>query len=361
MSRGIDMSNVNIVVGGNGGNAFDLGDVPKMKMSGIKKTAILLLTLGEDLAPEVLRKLDKEQIKKIGVELASIEPVKSDERQEVINEFISINNKGDYLLEGGMPYTQKLLTSALGEKESSALIEGIKYEAYTKVFTSARNADVGKLLNCLKDESPQTIAIVLHHIQQNKAGKILSQLPLDMKCKVSERLGSISKISPSLIKSVDKALEKKLNDLTSKTSNNLDGVESLVGVLSNVSRKTEKEILAALDETNPQLAQAIRDNMFVFEDIVNLDGLTIQRILRELDLGLVALAISNADEAIQNAILSNQSKKAAESLKDEISMLGVVKISKMEEAQSEILSIMRRLESEGAISLAKGGGDEYIV
>lgn len=354
------MSNVNIVVGG--GNAFDLGDVLKSsKLSGVKKTAILLLTLGEDLASDVLRKLDTNQIKKVGVELASIEPVNSDERVDVLQEFASINAKGDYLLEGGFPYTQKLLTSALGEKESSILLEGIKYEAYTKVFTSARNAEVSKLYNCIKNESPQTIAIVLHHIQQNKAGKLLSAFPMEMRLEISERLGTISKISPSLVQSVDKALDKKLKDLSSKSSTSVDGVESLVGVLSNVSRKVEKDILTALDASNPALAQAVRDNMFVFEDIVNLDDLTMQRILRELDLGVVALALSGVDESIKNVIFTNQSKKAAESLQDEISMLGVVKTNKMEEAQSDILNIMRRLETEGAISLAKGGSDEYFI
>lgn len=344
------------------GNAFDLGNIPKVrKVTGAKKAAVLLMTLGADVSASIIKNLSDKKIQRIGVEIANINTVNARERREILQEFIELNKGKEFVLEGGIAYAQTLLNGALGNQRANKLLEGIKYDAYTKLFMTARKAEPEQILACIQGESPQTIAIILAHIQPDKAATILSELPDKIKNEVSLKIGATSSVSPSVIKAIDKAVEVKLSKLGQREIENSGGVDSLVDILSNVDRKTEKSIIQYIEERNLELAEEIKSNMFIFDDIVRLENTVVQRILKEINVKDIAFALKGANKEVANVIFRNQSQRASQALREEIEMLGKVKISQVEEAQQNIVNVIRRLEDAGEITLTRGSDDEFIV
>ncbi|MGX4600746.1 flagellar motor switch protein FliG [Faecalimicrobium sp. JNUCC 81] len=344
------------------GNAFDLGDIPKVrKVTGSRKAAVLLMTLGTDISADIIKNLTDKKIQKIGVEIANIHTVRSRERREILQEFIELNKGKEFVLEGGIDYAKSLLNGALGNQRANKLLEGIKYDAYTKLFMSARRAEPEQILSCIQGESSQTIAIILSHIQPDKAAVILSELPEKIKNEVSLKIGSISSISPNIIKAIDKAVEYKLSRLGQREKESSGGVDSLVDILSSVDRKTEKSIINYIEQKDSELAEEIKSNMFIFDDIVRLDNTAIQRILKEVNVKDIAFALKGSSKDVANVIFKNQSQRASQALKEEIDLLGKVKISQVEESQQTIVNIVRRLEDEGAITLSRGSDDEFVM
>lgn len=344
------------------GNAFDLGDIPKVRqVTGSRKAAVLLMTLGTDVAAGIIKNLSDKKIQKIGVEIANISTVNARERREILQEFIELNKGKEFVLEGGIDFAQSLLNGALGNQRANKLLEGIKYDAYTKVFMAARKAEPEQILACIQGESSQTIAIILSHIQSDKAATILSELPDAIKNEVSLKIGATSSVSPAVIKAIDKAVEAKLSKLGQREIENSGGVDSLVDILSSVDRKTEKSIIAYIEERNNELAEEIKANMFIFDDIVRLENTAIQRILKEVNVKDIAFALKGSSKEVSNAIFKNQSQRASQALKEEIDLLGKIKISQVEEAQQNIVNVIRRLDDAGEITLSRGSDDEFII
>jgi flagellar motor switch protein FliG len=226
---------------------------------------------------------------------------------------------------------------------------------------SARKADVEHILHAIHDESPQTMAIILANIQPEKAAQVLIELPEKLQHEVALKIGSISNLSPAVIKTIDAALEKKI-DMTDKIDMETSGgVDTLVDILVNVDRKTEKSIITSIEERDFTLADQIKANMFVFEDIVKLDNLSIQKILKEVNLKDLAFALKAAGVQVAEVIYRNQSRRAAEALQEEIDLLGPIKISQVEEAQQNIVNVIRKLEEEGVITITRSAEDEFIM
>ncbi|RDY29055.1 flagellar motor switch protein FliG [Romboutsia weinsteinii] len=344
------------------GNAFDLGSIHKNnKVSGAKKAAVLLMSLGNDVASSIIKNLPEKQIQRIGVEIANIHTINASDRRTILKEFVEMNKEKEFILEGGMDCAKSIINGALGNQKGDKILEVIKYDAYTKIFMSARKADVDKILNCIQGESAQTIAIILAHIQSEKSAQILCKLPEKLQEEVALKVGSMSNISPAIIRAVDITLEKKLNDSGSTEIDSSNGVDSLVEILTNVDRKTEKNILSFLESKNNSLAEKIKSSMFVFEDIANLDSISIQKVLKEVNLKDIAIALKGSPEEVSETIFKNQSQRASQVLREEIYLLGSVKVSQVEESQQNIVSIVRRLDSEGAITLVRSPEDELVV
>ena len=343
------------------GNAYDLGDIKKESISGARKAAVLLMTIGVELSSQILKNLSDKQIQKIGVEIASLHKVTADERRRILTEFLDARKSKDFTIEGGIDYAKSLIQGSFDDSKASKLMEGINYEAYTKVFTSARKADANQILSCLQGESAQTIAIVLAHIQPEKSAQIICNLNEELQREVSLKLGSIDRISSVAIKAVDKVLEEKLSSISNKKVGQTNGFDNFMDILSKVDGKTEKNIMEFLEVKNIILAEKIKANMFVFEDILGLDNNSIQKILKDVDLKDVAIALKGSSNEISEVIFKNQSSRAAAALKEEISLLGPVKISQVEEAKRNIVKVVRNLEQEGAISISKGAGEDFVV
>lgn len=340
--------------------AYDLKKISSKNISGSKKAAVLLMTLGADISSNILKKLSDKQIQKIGVEIANINNVTAEERKIILKEFLNERKSNNFAIEGGIDYANFLLKGAFDENKVNKLMEGIRYDAYTKVFITARKADAKTIKACILGESPQTIAIILAYIQPEKSAEILSSLDEKLQREVALKLGTISKISPIVIKAVDNVLSKKLK---SKKTGNVDesrGVDNLLNILPKVDGKTERNIINYLEHENNMLANEIKANMFTFEDIVNLDRIAIQKVLKNVNIKDVAIALKDSDENILNVILQNQSTRAAEELKEEIELLGKVKVSQVDEAKRKIVNVVRQLEKDGVIS-SKEAEEEILV
>jgi len=332
------------------------------KLTGIQKAAILFITLGPDASSGIIKKLPEKDIQKITYEIANIVSVKADQRQSILDEFMEMNKAKDFLLEGGVDYARNLLSKALGTSRAKEILDKVMEETQQyRPFSIARKADAHQLLNVISNEHPQTIALIMCYMQPDKAAQIMSALPLDLQSEVSYRIATMSSISPMVIKEIEKVLNGKLSSVIRTDSTVVGGIESLVDILNQVDRTTEKNITEGLEREDAELAEKIKESMFVFEDIITLDDVSIQRILREIDTKDLSLALKGCSEEVANSIFKNQSKRAAASLKEDMEFLGPVRLMDVEKAQQKIVGILRRLDEAGEIVLSRGGEDAIIV
>ncbi|ABS33217.1 MULTISPECIES: flagellar motor switch protein FliG [Clostridium] len=332
------------------------------KLTGVQKAAILFITLGPEASAGIIKKLPDSEIQKITYEIANITSVKSELKQDILEEFIQINKAKDYILEGGFEYAKNLLGKALGSQKAIEILDKVTEATQQfRPFAIARKADPSQLLNTISNEHPQTIALVLCYMQSDKAGQILSSLPEDLQSEVAYRIATMSATSPMVVKEIEKVLDSKLSSVVRSDATTIGGVQTIVEVLNQVDRTTEKNITEGLQREDAELAEKIKESMFVFEDIITLDDVAIQRVLREVETKDLALALKGSSEEVANVIFRNQSKRAASSLKEDIEFLGPVRIMDVEKAQQGIVSIIRRLDEAGEIVISRGGEDAIIV
>jgi flagellar motor switch protein FliG len=332
------------------------------KLTGIQKAAILFITLGPDASSGIIKKLPEKDIQKITYEIANITSVKAEQRLAILDEFMGMNKAKDFLLEGGVEYARNLLSKALGSQRAKDILEKVMEETQQyRPFSIVRKADAHQLLNVMSNEHPQTIALIMCYMQPDKAAQIMSELPLDLQSEVSYRIATMSSISPMVVKEIEKVLNGKLSSVIRTDSAVIGGIDSLVDILNQVDRTTEKNITEGLEREDAELAEKIKESMFVFEDIITLDDVSIQRILREVDVKDLSLALKGCSEEVANSVFKNQSKRAAASLKEDMEFLGPVRLMDVEKAQQKIVGILRRLDEAGEIVLSRGGEDAIIL
>lgn len=332
------------------------------KLNGTQKAAILFITLGPEASSGILKKLPESEIQKVTYEIANIASVSSEQREKILNEFLETNKAREYIVEGGMDYARALLSKALGSQRASEILSRVSEASQQyRPFSIARKADASQLLNVLNNEHPQTIALILCYLQPDKAGQVLSELPEDVQSDVAFRIATMSNTSPMVVKEIEKVLDGKLSSIVRTEMTSLGGVETLVDILNQVDRTTEKNITEGLEREDEELADKIKSSMFVFEDIITLDDVSIQRVLREVEAKELTLALKGCSEEVANTIYKNQSKRAAASLKEDMEFLGPVRIMDVEKAQQKIVSVIRRLEEAGEIIISRGGEDAIII
>lgn len=334
----------------------------KEKLTGVQKAAILFVTLGPDASAQILKKLPESEIQKITFEIANMPKIKKDIRNDVLQEFVDLNKAKDYIVEGGFEYAKSLLSKALGTQRALEIIDKVsEITQQYRPFGIARKADAHQLLNLVINEHPQTIALILCYLQSEKSAQILSGLPEELQSDVARRLATMNNTSPLVIEEVESILQKKLSNVVRSDFATIGGIKTLVDILNNVDRGTEKSILEELDRQQPELAEKIRESMFVFEDIITLDNASIQRVTREVDPKDLALALKGSSEEVSNIIFSNMSKRAGQTLKEDIEFMGPVRLVDVEKAQQSIVAIIRRLDEAGEIMISRGGEDAIIV
>lgn len=334
----------------------------KDNLTGVQKAAILFITLGPDASAPILKKLPESEIQKITFEIANMPKLKRDIKFEVLQEFVDLNKAKDYIIEGGFDYAKNLLSKALGSQRAMEIIEKVsEITQQYRPFGIARKADAHQLLNLIINEHPQTIALILCYLQADKAAQILSGLPEELQSDVAKRVATMNNTSPIVIEEVEAILQKKLSNVVRSDFATIGGVRTLVDIINNVDRGTEKSIMEELDRDEPELADKIRESMFVFEDIMTLDNASIQRIIREVDPKDWALALKGSSEEVSNIVFTNMSKRAAQTLKEDIDFLGPVRLVDVEKAQQAIVAVVRRLDEAGEIMISRGGEDAIIV
>jgi len=333
----------------------------KTEYSGREKAAMLLISLGPDKSAEIFKHLKEEEIEQLTLEIANIRSVSPDEKERILDEFYQICLAQEYIAEGGIGYAKDILEKALGAQKAVDIINKLTVSLQVRPFDFVRKTDPSQLLNFIQGEHPQTIALILAYLKPHQASVVLSALPQDKQADVARRIATMDRTSPDVIKEVERILEKKLSSLVTEDYTAAGGVQSIVDILNSVDRGTEKFIMETLEIEDTDLAEEIKRRMFVFEDILTLDGRSIQRFLREVDNNQLAVALKGATDDVQKLIFSNMSKRLSEMIREDLEFMGPVRLKDVEESQQKIVNIIRKLEDAGEIVISRGGGDEIIV
>ena len=330
-------------------------------MTGKQKAALLLISLGPEVSAAIYKHLNEDEIERLTLEISGVKKVEANVKEEIIEEFHNIALAQDYISQGGIGYAKTVLEKALGKDHAQAIINRLTSSLQVRPFDFARRADPSQILNFIQNEHPQTIALILSYLEAEQAGMILSALPQEMQADIAKRIATMDSTSPEVISEIEAVLERKLSSTVMQDHTETGGVDAVVEVLNGVDRTTEKTILDALEIQDPELAEEIRKRMFVFEDIVTLDNRSIQRIIRDCENEDLILSLKVSSEEVKEVLFRNMSQRMAESFQEEIEVMGPVRLKNVEEAQSRIVSTIRRLEELGEIIIARGGGDDIIV
>lgn len=326
-----------------------------------QKAAQVVIALGVDIASGIYKHLQEDEIEKLTYEITQQESIPPDVTDQVIDEFYGLCVAQKVYIEGGVSYAKNVLEKAFGVQQGNALLERVTKTLRTKAFEFVRKADYKNLLNMIVNEHPQTIALILSYARPDQASSIISELPKSIRVDVVERIAKMDRTSPEIVRQVERILEKKFQSVLSFDLLEVGGINYIAEIMNNIDRGTEKYIFDELSKTDHKLSEEIRKRMFIFEDIVILDPMSIQRFLREIDTKEMSIALKGANKDVSDLIFENMSQRMGETVKSEMEFLHNVRVRDVEEAQQKIVAIIRRLEEEGEIVTSKGGKDEIIV
>lgn len=331
------------------------------EVNGIKKAAILMISLGPETSAEIMKMLPDSYIQKVSYEIANIDYVKPEEREGIIEEFMDMTQAREYILDGGIDYAKDLLNKALGPQRAKEVIDMLnQIQLREKPFDIARKADTAQLTTLLLSEHPQTVALILSYIQPEKAANVLAEFPEEEQVEIAERIGTMSGTTPAIIDRIEKVIESKFSSYIENDTETVGGVHTLVEILNVVGRSTEKAIVNELEKTQPELADEIKASLFTFEDIVTLSNSDVQKVLRDVEHDDLVMALKGVSESLREFVFGNVSSRAAESLREDIEFLGPARLSVVEEAQQKIVSVIRRLDDQGEIYIRRGEQDAIV-
>lgn len=331
------------------------------ELSGAQKAAILLLKLGQDHSSKVMKLLGDAEVTQITAEIVKAQTIRKEDSDLALTEFAALVVAGDHVSSGGLAAAQKLLEASLGEHRAAEILESLKQSLTKAPFEFLRNADPRQILNFLSSEHPQTIALVLAHVNPDIASMVVGGLPEDLQRDVSVRIATLDQSSPEVIAMLESQLERRLSSVVKSQASAAaaDGVQTLIEILNRSDRATERSIFEGLEHHNEELADEVRSRMFVFEDIVTLDDRAVQLVLRQVDAKELATALKGVRAEVKQKIMRNMSERAAQNLEEEIVLLGAVKMKTVEEAQGAIVRVIRALEESGQVVVTRGT-DEYV-
>jgi len=323
--------------------------------TGRRKTAVFLVTIGMDTAAEIFKYLKEDEIETLTFEITRLDAVEPDLKDAVLQEFHELIMANQFISTGGIDFARELLEKSLGSQKAIDIINRLTSSLQVRPFDFIRRTDPALFLNVIQAEHPQTIALVLSYLEPVKASIILQNLPYDLQGEVARRIAIMDITSPEVLREVERVLEKKLSALSGEDLYS-GGVDSIVDIINHLAdRASEKHILKAIENIDPELAEEIKRRMFLFEDIVMLEDRSIQRALREVDSRELAIALKGANAKVQDKIFKNISKRAVTMLKEDMEYIGPVRLTDAEECQQKIVSIIRHLEDRGEIVIARAG------
>ncbi len=329
----------------------------KGRLSGEEKAAILLRAIGEDAAAEVMRHLDPKDIRKIGSHMANVSNISAEEETEVLKEFGGAAQGGDIGFEGKQ-YIKAILNKALGNEKASRIMDSLTTMSYPGI-EALKWLDSKTVANLMKNEHPQTIAVVLSQLDSEPSSQVLAALPEHLQTDVALRLATMEEVAPEVLSGLSESLQESLAGATTAKAMNVMGPKVIADILARLDKTTEGTIMSSLTERNPALAEAIRSLMFVFDDLVKLDDRGMQEILKEVSKEDLPLALKAAGPDVRDKIFRNMSRRAAEMIREDMEARGPAKLSDVERAQQNILKTCRKLEEEGRVVIG-GGGEELI-
>lgn len=331
------------------------------RIAGAKKAAVLLMTLGAQDASQVLRHMRRAEVESITVEIANMKRVERDVQSEILSEFYHLSRADSEITEGGIDLAREMLEKAFDSQRAGEIIHRLTNFLQRRPFDSLRKADAGQIMSLVLNEHPQTIAVILAYIDPTQASQVLSTLPPELQSDVARRIALMGRAAPEVIKEIETLVDRKLSNMAAEEVTGAGGISAIVPILNNTDRASERTILARLEEYDRELAEEIRNRMFVFENIVQIDDRAIQKVLRRIDNKTLATALKGTPPEVSAKVMRNLSQKAAELLKEDIDVLGPVRIRDVEQSQRDIVNIIRQLEDQGELAISRGGADDDFV
>ncbi|MCP9478569.1 flagellar motor switch protein FliG [Marisediminitalea aggregata] len=330
------------------------------KLEGVEKAAILLLSLSEEDAAQILKHLEPKQVQKLGAEMARIDDMTQAKITAVHNNFIDEIQNYSTIGFQSQDFVKRALTAALGEDKAANLIDQILMGSGAKGLDSLKWMDSKQVASIIRNEHPQIQTIVLSYLEPEQSAEILSQFPEKVRLDLLMRVANLEEVQPAALQELNEIMEKQFAGQAGTQAAKMGGLKSAADIMNYLDTNIEGQLMDAIREQDEELSQQIQDLMFVFDNLVDVDDRGIQAILREVQQDSLLKAIKGADEELKNKITANMSKRAAEMLVDDLEALGPVRISEVETAQKEILSVARRLADAGEIMLGGGGGEEFL-
>ncbi len=331
--------------------------------SGLHKAAILMVLLGEDAASEIYRHLPQEEVEQITQEIATISQVEPQAGLAVLEEFDKLILTGDFITQAGMEYANKVLVKAFGKEGAEDLLRQVSQAAElsgTKL-DSLRQADPQQLAKFIEGEHPQTIALILAHLEAKQASIVLMKLPPELRAEPIKRLAQLRQFSPEMAQRVAVVLHKRLEALGEQSRRAYAGLKGVADLMNRLDVAVGKTILESIEGEDPKLALSIRNLMFTFEDLLTVPETGIRDLLGQMDKKTLATALRGASEELKNYIFKSMSSRAVEMLKEDMEVLGPVKTKEINKAQLEAVAVARKLEAEGKLTLTPEGEDEFVT
>lgn len=330
---------------------------------GIRKAAILLITLGEQTCGEILKQMDEEEVQAIGREVARLSSITSEQAESLLEEFYQMTVAHDYVLKGGLDYARKILFNAFGPEHAKKMLDRLVKTLGSEMssFDALQKADPQQVAKFIHNEHPQTIALVLSHLNPSQAAGLLISLPPEMRSDVALRMANLDQISPEIISKIASIIGMKLKALGEFSREAYGGVRAVSEMFNRLDSGTSKEVLETMEQSHPTLVETIRHLMFVFEDLLLLGVAAVKEILAKVDRKVLTIALKGTSDQLKDHFLQQMSQRGSEMLREDMDALGPIKIKEVEAAQQQIIAVVRQLESEGVISLKGTVGEQYVV
>jgi flagellar motor switch protein FliG len=329
-------------------------------MTGPQKTAVLCLALGEKFTGEVFKRLDRREIARISKAMMEMETVPKEQVEEVVREFNDSMQVGKDMVTGGPEQVRKMLSKTLDSDTAKYIMETLELDTGPTPFQELVNVSPRILAQILRNEHPQTLALILGHLHPDQAAELLQNLPSGVRAEVLMRLSRLEAVAEDMLLEVDKVLQNQLIAMGGKEGKKVGGITSVAEILNAVDRATEEEVLSEIEEESAQMAEDIRNLMFVFEDIKALDDRAIRELLKEVSNEELTQALKGASEELRDKFFKNLSERAATMIQEDLEIMGPIRLAEVEAAQQNVVKTVRRLEAEGKIAIGRGGGDVFI-
>ena len=330
------------------------------KLTGPKKAAILLLALGEEGAAEIVKNLEDSEIQQVGYYMARFTDVTPEELDVVLEEFYQ-KNSGEgsgFIINASGDFVKNTLSKALGSDRAKDLVDNLSANVEESALESLKWLDPKAIANFITHEHPQTIALILAHLEDpEQTAVVLKELPENLQADVVYRMAILESIQPGVVSEIDEVLSREMQAAGAMGTSKVGGIEAVAEMLNSLDKSTETRILATIEESNPDLAEQIRELMFTFEDMVLIDSRGMQLILKEIPQDELIMALKTASDSIKELIFSSMSQRASEMLREDLEVLGPVKISDVERSQQNMVKISRRMEEEGKVVIGGRGGE----
>jgi len=333
--------------------------ITEKELSGVEKAAVLLLSLGEELASEIMKHLGPEEVQKLIDQMTKMDGLSQESFTQVAGEFQK--EMESTIVFGGKEYVKKIVTKALGPEKASSILDRMVEAGEGNGLRSLRMMEPHIVADLIKNEHPQTIAVIMAHLEPEQASQVMTHLPANLRADVVMRIATMESVTPEALHELEEAITMQLSGSTVMHSKNVGGIKTAAEILNHLDSSNESAIISEIEKANSEIAAKIQEQMFVFADLVHIDDRGIQEILKEVSNDLLVLALKVADDNLKEKIFKNMSSRARDMLKEDMETRGPVRLSEVEKAQQEIVKIARQLEQEGRIMIGGKGGGEVLV